>query len=150
MIPPHEAARRMQEVHDDGLEVFPGYVALSAAECAPHANGVGSAQMPEWSRELLDRLPFLLGPAFLHDLAGYFANDGTRAGFREWNATFRRNILKKIRKEIPAWRFLARRASYGYADICHAAVSGDAGWTAWCAGYEQAQADNEPGPEVMG
>jgi hypothetical protein len=135
----------MQEVHDDGLEVFPGYVALSASECAPHANGVGSAQMPEWSRELLSLLPFLSGAAFLHDLAGHFANDGSWSGYREWNATFRRNIRKKICKEISAWRFLARRAAYGYADACHAMVSSDTGWTAWRKAYEE---NVEPGPEV--
>ena len=151
MIPRHEAARYMQRVHDWRMEIFPGYVCLSVDECAENANGIGSDDTPEWLRDTLGALlPHVREAAFLHDLEGCFANDGTRTGFIEWNARFRRNIRKAIQRNIPFWMIRTRRALYKTADMSHAAVSSDIGWTAWRKAYERAQAESEPGPEVVG
>lgn len=150
MIPVTEAARRMQNVHDWHLEVFPGYVCLSSEACAKEANGIGSNDTPDWLRGFLGALlPHVRDPAFVHDLEGCFFNDGTRAGFREWNARFLRNIKRAIRQNIPAWRIASRWTLYRTANACHIAVSSDVGWAAWRGAYERAQAQAEPGPEVI-
>ena len=151
MIPRYEAARYMQRVHGWRLEIFPGYVCLSVDECAREANGIGSDDTPEWLRDTLGALlPHVREAAFLHDLEGCFANDGTRAGFLAWNDRFRRNIRTVIRRTVPAWRAASRWALYRSADACHVAVSSDLGWSAWRRAFERAQAAQEPGPEVMG
>ena len=149
MIPVAEAARRMQRVHDWRLEVFPGYVCLSVEACAQEANGIGADTTPEWLRGVLGAiLPHAQEAAFLHDLEGCFANDGTRAGFQAWNAKFQRNIKRTIRQNIPAWRVASRWALYRTANACHIAVSSDIGWGAWQRAYKRAHDQIEPGPEV--
>lgn len=151
MIPRHEAARYMQRVHDWRLEIFPGYVCLSVDECAENANGIGSDDTPEWLRDALGALlPHVREAAFLHDLNGCFDNDGTHVGFEIWNARFRRNIRTVIRRNVPAWRMASRWTLYRSADACHAAVSSDIGWTAWRRAFKRAQADGEPGTEIVG
>ena len=150
MISIHEAARRMQHVHDWHLEVFPGYVCLSVEACAQEANGIGADTTPEWLRDALGViLPYAREPAFLHDLEGCFANDGTHAGFVAWNARFQRNIKRTIRQHVPAWRVASRLALYRTADACHLAVSSPIGWDAWQRAYKRAQEQIEPGPERM-
>ena len=145
MIPKIDAWRYMERVHSWALEVFPGYVCLSLDECAQEANGIGSNDTPEWLRDFLGALlPHVREAAFLHDLEGCYANDGTRKGFEAWNARFRRNIKRAIRRIVPAWRVATRWTAYRSADACHVSVSSDIGWQAWRRAYERAQAEVEP------
>lgn len=135
-----------RNVHDLGLEVFPGYFGLSEEQQELGWNGVGPDSWPAWKREVLTFLTPMLRPgSFLHDLEATHANDGTRLGFEEWNARFNRNNLRTIRGEVAWWRILKRRALYAEATFALSQVSGEKGWVAWLAAYEKNQ---QEGPET--
>jgi hypothetical protein len=151
MIPKIDAWRYMERVHSWALDVFPGYVCLSLDECAQEANGIGADDTPEWLRDTLGvLLPHVREAAFLHDLEGYYGNDGTRKSFEAWNSRFRRNIKAAIRRNVSAWRVVTRWTAYRSADACYLAVSSDIGWQAWRKAYERGLADEDPGAEQMG
>jgi len=120
------------KVHRYGLDVFPGYFGLSAAQQEAGYNGVGPDSWAAWKRSVLTALTPILHPcSFIHDLEATYANDGSRAGFDAWNTRFRRNGITTVRREIPAWRFLSRQAMYKEVEIAHSKVSSSQGWKAW-------------------
>ena len=158
MIPTHQAARYMERAHRAGFIVFPGYVAYSAKQLAEKANGVGPESWRQWMRDLLGAALSILMPyvdidpaAFVHDVWGSLYNDGTREGFKAWNAAFAENIKRDAYLDIRPWRFLARRAVRRGASLAHAAVDSEAGWKAWRDAYEaRVSSEFTPGQEVDG
>ena len=151
MIPTYLACRYMQRVHDAGFVMFPGYVAYSAEELAGLANGVGPEAWAQWKRDVLgDALAFLRvyidAAAFMHDCWASLANDGSRAGFEEWNEALRKNIIRDAYLDIAPWRILERWWARRGAALAHAFVSGEKGWAAWQAAY---RANHDYGPEQI-
>jgi hypothetical protein len=120
------------KVHRYGLDVFPGYFGLSSAQQERGFNGVGPDSWRDWMRDLLGYVAPILKPAaFIHDLEATYANDGTREGFEAWNRRFRKNGITTVRREVSAWRFLARQALYKEVETAYKAVSSGEGWKAW-------------------
>ena len=151
MIPIHRAARYMDRAHAARFVVFPGYVCFSVETLAAQANGVGPEAWGQWCRDFLGGvLAFLRlyidAAAFVHDCWASLANDGSRAGFETWNEALRQNIIRDAYLDIPAWRVLGRWRARQGAALAHAFVSGETGWKAWRAAYEESL---EPGEEVV-
>lgn len=120
------------KVHRYGLEVFPGYFGLSSVQQEQGFNGVGPDSWRGWMRDILGYVAPILRPAaFIHDLEATYANDGTREGFDAWNRRFRKNGITTVRREVSAWRFLARQALYREVETAYSAVSSSEGWKAW-------------------
>lgn len=143
----HKIIRLLDEVHEGGYDIFPGYTSLSVYEAQEGYNEVGPDAWRPWQRRALTAItPILDVPAFLHDLEATYYNDGTRDGFRAWNARFKRNGRRHVQRTISAWRFLARRALYLEIELAYKAVSSDEGWRAWRHAFD---AFADPGPEAQ-